>query len=228
MHRFARIALNTPRSNDDPGQSVASVRSRTFHLTRGEVHVGVNSVGHRGSAMVCSLLGCFRTLQGQLNFGSSLRQATLRFIAIVVGLGASFPSTSADYTSPTSALKSLEAAYAAKDIEAAVAARDFAAEAKEMILLISKGDTTISGDPGILKQTAEVLEKGFRVEMKKKGFPSIATLRCEMVEQPSKRPDLVPILETCIWPNNSRSVETVHAIKTLAGWKIISMPSDRA
>ncbi len=124
--------------------------------------------------------------------------------------------------------KSLEAAYTAKDIEAAVAARDFAAEAREMLLAISKGDTTVSKDAGILKQTADVLEQGYRLEMKSKGFPPMATLQCQAVEQTPKRPDLVPMLETCIWPNKSRSTETVYAIKTSAGWKIITLPAGGA
>jgi len=152
----------------------------------------------------------------------------IRFALFCTALASSVSSEAADYTFPTAALKSLEAAYTARDIEAAVAARDFAAEAREMLLAISKGDTTISKDPGILKQTADVLEKGYRLEMKSKGFPSMATLSCQIVETTPKRPDLVPMLETGIWPDQSRSTETVYAIKTPTGWKIITLPQTGA
>jgi hypothetical protein len=157
-----------------------------------------------------------------------MRQLRFRCTILCLGLGTWVLSVAADYTSPSAALKSLEAAYIHNDIEAAVAARDFAAEAREMLLVISKGDTTISKDPGILKQTADVLEKGYRLEMKSKGFPPMATLQCQVLEQAPKRPDLVPMVETCIWPDKSRSTETVYAIKTPAGWKIINLPAEGA
>jgi hypothetical protein len=96
-------------------------------------------------------------------------------------------SHAADYSSPKAALKSLEAAYVARDLESAVGARDFAAEAQEMLTTISKGDASIAKDPGILKQTAEVLEKAYRLEMKSKGFPPMETLKCDAVEEATIR-----------------------------------------
>jgi hypothetical protein len=130
----------------------------------------------------------------------------------------------ADFSTPSAALRSLEAAYAAKDISAAINAKDFTAEAREMLRVVAKGDSSISADPKILQQTASVLEKGYRLEIRKNGFPPISKLKCDISEQTPQRPDLVPILETCLWPDGKTSSETVFAIRTDLGWRIIFVP----
>jgi hypothetical protein len=155
-------------------------------------------------------------------------RTTLNMLAGAAFMTSSSAGIAADYSTPTSALRSLEAAYVAKDINAAVDAKDFSAEAREMLLVVANGDTSISQDPRILQQTADVLEKGYRLEMRKKGFPDMSKLKCEITEQTPRRPDLVPMLEKCLWPDGSTSSETVYAVKVERGWKIINVPRGRS
>ena len=59
------------------------------------------------------------------------------FLTVLAGLltaSLSYPAVAADFTTPESAIRTLEAAYIAEDIEAAVAARDFQEEARLMFV----------------------------------------------------------------------------------------------
>jgi hypothetical protein len=71
------------------------------------------------------------------------------------------------FDKPEDAIRALEDAYVRRDANAAVAARDFVEEAKRMLVKI---DAKLASEPDILKQTAEVLELGYRKELKDSTF----------------------------------------------------------
>ncbi len=102
---------------------------------------------------------------------------------------------SQDFSTPEKAILSLEDAYRAKDVEAAVRCKDFPIEAK---LMLQKLQTDFSNDAEIIAKTAEVLELGFRSEMKNSGFPDFRNVTSTF---PSKKPyqgrdDIVEVTES--------------------------------
>lgn len=141
------------------------------------------------------------------------------------GLLAGSPAAAADYSTPTAAVKSLEAAYAAKNIEAALAARDFDAEAREVMHAMELENPNFKADEDMTRRLHRQLEAGYRGDIAAKGFADKSKLKCEYVEQAPKRPGLVPVLESCVAPDGARTEETDYALQTDAGWKIISLPN---
>ena len=158
--------------------------------------------------------------------GSSLRHLILTISAIsAMSAMSALSAAAADYSTPTAALESLEAAYAAKNIEAAIAARDFDAEAREVMHAMELENPNFKADEDMTRRLHRELEAGYRAEIAAKGFPDKSTLRCGYAEQPPKRAGLVPVKESCVAPDGTRSEETDFAVQTSAGWKIISLPN---
>jgi hypothetical protein len=134
-------------------------------------------------------------------------------------------ATAADFSTPSAALKSLEAAYAVKSIDAAIAARDFDAEAHEMLHAIELENPVFKVDPQMLKEMSAKLEAGYREEIASKGFPDMSQRKCDLSEEPARQSGLVPIREICTAPDGSKSDEVYFAVKTDAGWKIVNHPN---
>lgn len=144
-----------------------------------------------------------------------------RFLLSIALFSAMNISMAADLSSPEGALKALEDAYARKDIEAAVAAKDFKFEAREMLKALKNLGNP---DEDLIKQTAEVLELGFRKQMKTEGFPAFADLKCKVVQKKYIRDGLVEMVEECIFPDGGKSTDTLHAAKSASGWRIVILP----
>ena len=109
--------------------------------------------------------------------------------------------------SPEAAVQRLEAAYRAKDIEAAVYAKDFVSEARLMLQKIAgakPGGEDFSGNPEILRQTAETLELSFRKNIERDGFPDFSEVRCSFEPNEPVHTDLVIVHRTCIFPDRKR------------------------
>jgi hypothetical protein len=126
-----------------------------------------------------------------------------------------------DFSTPESAIRSLEAAYAAKDLGAAVAAKDFAAEAR---LMLQKINPQYASDAELLKKTAEVLELSFRQQMRTKGFPDLKGVRCDFTAKTQVSANLVRLTERCRYPDGGESKEDVHVWKGASGWRQVSVP----
>jgi hypothetical protein len=136
--------------------------------------------------------------------------------------GAVSQSFAHDLTTPEGAILSLEDAYRAKDIEAAVRCKDFAVEAKLMLQRIQQ---EFSDDPEILSKTAEVLELGFRSEMKDSGFPDFHNITSTFSD---KKPydghkDIVQITEHCRQSDGTTSTNTLVVANTANGWKVVAV-----
>ncbi len=123
-----------------------------------------------------------------------------------------------DLTTPENALKSLEDAYRHKDIDAAVAAKDFHFEAAEMLRSLKNFS---NADDKLIQEAAEVLELAFRKQMKNSGFPDFSQFQCSVVKRTQIRPNLVEMVEECIFPDRGKSTNTLHAFKSDHGWRIV-------
>ncbi len=137
--------------------------------------------------------------------------------------GAVSQSISHDLTTPEGAILSLEDAYRSKDIEAAVRCKDFTVEAK---LMLQKLQQDFSDDPEILSKTVEVLELGFRSELKNSGFPDFRNVVSTFSgKKPYQgRDDIVQITEHCRHDDRTTTTNTLVVAKTADGWKVVAVP----
>jgi hypothetical protein len=137
--------------------------------------------------------------------------------------GAVTQSISHDLTTPEGAILSLEDAYRAQDIEAAVRCKDFNIEAK---LMLQKLQQDLSNDAEILSKTVEVLELGFRTELKNTGFPDFRNIVSTFSE---KRPyqgrdDIVQLAEHCRHSDGTTTTNMMVVAKAADGWKVVTVP----
>jgi len=98
-----------------------------------------------------------------------------RCLPLVLALGLARSAAANNFESPEDAVRALEEEYVRRDADAAVAARDFTEEARRMLVRLGSG---LDGEADILKQTAEVLELGYRTELKKSTFRRFKGVRC--------------------------------------------------
>ena len=131
-----------------------------------------------------------------------------------------FAGSGVDLSTPERAVQSLENAWRAKDIEKAVRCKDFRGEAEQV--LRDKPAAVRTED--IIAQTAQVLEMGYRAELKKSGFPNIKDVTSTFSEKRQLTPDRVELTETFRFPDGTTHTEKVQVRHTKDGWKVISAP----
>jgi hypothetical protein len=146
----------------------------------------------------------------------------LRILSLLFGAGAASAVSAGGFDTPEDAVRGLEQAYIQKNVDAAVAAKDFGEEARFML---QKMDPKLAGDPAILKQTAEVLELGFRNELRTKGFPDFGRLQCSFVEKTEISPGLVKLTEQCVFPDGVKSIQDLYVVKRDLRWRVVIMPA---
>ncbi|MCA9066247.1 MAG: hypothetical protein KDA96_24435 [Planctomycetaceae bacterium] len=137
--------------------------------------------------------------------------------------GAVSQSISHDLTTPEGAILSLEDAYRTKDIEAAVRCKDFNIEAK---LMLQKLEQDLSDDPEILAKMVEVLELGFRSELKNSGFPDFRDIESTFSDKKpyQGRDDIVQITEHCRHGDGTTTTNTLVVARAADGWKVVAVP----
>ena len=145
-----------------------------------------------------------------------------RFLSILMGLCVAWTANAVGFDMPEDAVRALEQAYIQKNVNAAVAAKDFVEEAR---LMLQKMDPKLAGDAEVLKQTAEALELSFRQELRTKGFPDFAKLKCSFVGKAEISPALVKLTEQCVFPDGGKSVQDLFVAKRDRGWRVVNMPS---
>jgi hypothetical protein len=126
---------------------------------------------------------------------------------------------------PEDAVQRLEAAYRGKDLEAAIAAKDFTAEARLMLRNLAHQHPdrpNFSEDPEIVTKTAEVLELGFRQEIKQNGFPDFTGVHCSFDPHETLADDLVVIHETCTFPDGGKTKQRINVARTPHGWRVLN------
>lgn len=124
-------------------------------------------------------------------------------------------------STPEAAIKALEAAYISKDLDAALAAKDFQEEAR---LMLTNINPELSNDPSIVKQTAEVLELGFKKEIKDKGFPDFKALKCTLSAPIELSATLVRVHESCLFTDGGTSEQDLYVFKSANGWRVVNVP----
>ena len=125
-----------------------------------------------------------------------------------------------DFSTPEGAILCLEDAYRAKDIEAAVRCKDFQLEAQAMSEKIGASKEVM--DDEVTKQLAEVLELGYRSELKQKGFPDFNGVTCTFPNTEQKSEGLVVVTEECTYADGQTSRQKLLVGKTANGWRVLN------
>ena len=142
-------------------------------------------------------------------------------LCLLLGLTATPVVNAGGFDTPENAVRALELAYVQKNADAAVAAIDFVEEGRQML---QKINPTLANDGEIIKQAAEDLELSFRKELRTKGFPDIAKLKCSFVEKAQISPELIKLTEQCVFPHGGKSVQELIVMKRDFGWRVTLPP----
>ncbi len=127
-----------------------------------------------------------------------------------------------DFSTPETAIESLEAAYMGRNIDAAVAAKDFEEEAR---LMLKRINPELMNDPEVLKQTVEVLELTFRKQIRDEGFPDFSSVKCTLASPVEISEVLVRVHETCLFPDGGKSEQNIQVFRGALGWRVVNVPS---
>jgi hypothetical protein len=146
-----------------------------------------------------------------------------RSLPLVLALGLAKSAAANNFESPEDAVRALEEAYVRRDTDAAVAARDFTEEARRMLVRLGPG---LEGEADILKQTAEVLELGYRNELKKSTFRRFEGVRCAITSVVPVEEKLVKVLENCTLKSGQVAEEILFVARTANGWRVITIPAE--
>jgi hypothetical protein len=149
-------------------------------------------------------------------------RSTVRGILwLLFGLITAPAADAGGFDTPENAVRALEQAYVQKNADDAVAAIDFVEEGRQML---QKINPTLAEDAEIIKRAAEELEQSFRNELRTKGFPDVAKLKCSFVGKAQISPELVKLTEQCAFPNGGKSVQELIVMKRDLGWRVTLPP----
>ena len=150
-----------------------------------------------------------------------VRPTVRAILWLLFGLIAAPAANAGGFDTPENAVRALEQAYVQKNADDAVAAIDFVEEGRQML---QKINPTLADDAEIIKRAAEDLEQSFRNELRTKGFPDVAKLKCSFVGKAQISPELVKLTEQCAFPNGGKSVRELIAMKRDLGWRVTLPP----
>jgi hypothetical protein len=142
-------------------------------------------------------------------------------LSIVLAQTAASAANPRGFESPEDAVRALEQAYVQKDVDSAVAVMDFVEEGRQML---QKINPTLANDPDMIKQAAEGRELSFRNELRAKGFPDFARLKCSFVGKAQIAPGLVKLTQQCISPDGAKSAQDLLVTKSELGWRVTLQP----
>jgi hypothetical protein len=94
------------------------------------------------------------------------------------------------------------------------------------MLMLEKVNPEFAKDEEIIAQTTEVLELGFRAEMKQEGFPDFHGITSTFQNKKPfrNRSDIVEMTETCVSDGGSTTTNQVIMAKTEPGWRMVVVP----
>jgi hypothetical protein len=145
-----------------------------------------------------------------------------RFLSILLGVSGASTVGAVGFDTPEDAVRALEQAYVEKNADAAVAALDFVEEGRQML---QKINPALASDAEIIKQTAAALELSFRNELRTKGFPDFARLKCSFVGKAQISPELVKLTEQCVFPDGGKSAQDLLVVKRDLRWRVTMPPA---
>jgi len=140
---------------------------------------------------------------------------------LLFGLTAVPAANAGGFDTPENAVRALQQAYVQKNAEDAVAAIDFVEEGRQML---QKINPSLANDPEIIKLAAQDLELSFRNELRTKGFPDVGKLKCSFVGKSQISPELVKLIEQCVFPGGGQSAQELIVMKRDLGWRVTLPP----
>ena len=141
-----------------------------------------------------------------------------RFLPTLLGICSVSVINAGGFGTPEDAVQALEQAYIQKDADRAVAVLDFLEEGRQML---QETNPLLANDTDSIKRAAELLEQSFRNELRTKGFPDFAKLKCAFVGKAQIAPGLVKLTEQCEMPVRGKSVQDVIVKQRDGGWKVV-------
>ena len=119
---------------------------------------------------------------------------------------------------PEDAVRALHTAYLQKSADAAVAALDFLEGGRQ---LLQETNPALADDPETIRQTAEVLEKSFRNDLRTKGFPSSVNQKCSFAARAQLAPGLIKLTERCEVAGGGNSVQDLIVMHREHDWRVV-------
>ncbi|HEY4370045.1 MAG TPA: hypothetical protein VGN07_22630 [Steroidobacteraceae bacterium] len=92
--------------------------------------------------------------------------------------------------------------------------------------MLKKIGPGLDTEADILKQAAEVLEIGYRKDLRETIFRNFKGVRCAITGVVSVEETLVKVLEDCTLRNGQISKEHLFVAQTKNGWRVIAMPAE--
>jgi hypothetical protein len=142
-------------------------------------------------------------------------------LRLLLALSAASAASAGGFDTPEDAVRALEQAYVEKDADSAVAVMDFVEEGRQML---QKINPTLANDPAMIKQAAEGRELAFRNELRVKGFPDFAHLKCSFVGRTQIAPGLIELTQQCAAPDGAKSSQDLLVVKSGLGWRVTLRP----
>ena len=125
-----------------------------------------------------------------------------------------------DFSSPESAVITLELAYRAKDIEAAVAAKDFREDARYFLgVTLGKG----ASEKVDLNKWAKTLEKSFRNQIAETGFRNYDGVKTPFLTKEVVSDDEVLLTQRLEGPRGKME-KRLLVVRTSNGWRTVLAP----
>ena len=122
------------------------------------------------------------------------------------------------FDTPEGAVLMLEEAYRVRDLEAAVRCKDFAAEAR---LLLRHQAPALSHDPGLVRETAEILEASFRKHTVET-WPDFLGVTSRFMQRYHDTPEFVVVREECTLPDGTKVRTRLNVARGPDGWRVLN------
>ena len=145
----------------------------------------------------------------------------MKSLLCLIALTAASTVHAGGFGSPEDAVLALERAFIQKNADSAVAAMDFVEEGRQML---QKINPTLANDPDAINQAAQGRELAFRNELRAKGFPNLANLKCTFVGKTQIAPGLVELTQQCVAPEGTRTTQDMLVTKSALGWRVTLRP----
>jgi hypothetical protein len=140
---------------------------------------------------------------------------------LLLALSATSAAHAGGFDTPEDAVRALEQAYVQKSADGAVAVMDFVEEGRQML---QKINPTLASDPDAINQAAQGRELAFRNELRAKGFPDFANLKCSFVGKTQIAPGLVKLMQQCVARDGAKSTQDQLVAKSEVGWRVTLRP----
>lgn len=162
-----------------------------------------------------------RQAGGQCSAKPFLSMSAPAFLPLLLVLTVAAAANSRGFDTPEDAVRALDQAYIQRDADGVVAVMDFVEEGRQML---QKINPTLANDPAMIKQAAEGRELAFRNELRTKGFPDFAHLKCTISGKTQIAPGLIQLTQQCVSPDGGKSTLDLLVVRSDLGWRVTLRP----